>query len=74
MGVPITGYSLGIGKEHIDFAEAALQNRKLMMRPLTDGNVLASIAGWLMCSVDGVGLTHHKKYGACFIRRTVPTM
>ena len=40
MGVPITGYSLGIGKEHIDFAEAALQNRKLLMRPLTNGKAL----------------------------------
>mmetsp|Transcript_12439 Transcript_12439/g.37406 ORF Transcript_12439/g.37406 Transcript_12439/m.37406 type:complete len:338 (-) Transcript_12439:3-1016(-) len=49
MGVPITGYSLGIGKEHIDFAEAALQNRKLMMRPLTDDEVnrlsIMSMAG-----------------------------
>ncbi|GMH35225.1 hypothetical protein BSKO_03093 [Bryopsis sp. KO-2023] len=45
MGVPITGYSLDIGKEHTDFAEAKLQ-RRLIAGALEDSeiDVLAVVA------------------------------
>ena len=32
MGVPVTGYSLDIGKAHTDFAEAKLQRRLIEQR------------------------------------------
>ncbi len=32
MGVPVTGYSLDIGKAHTDFAEAKLQRRLIEKR------------------------------------------
>lgn len=45
LGVPATGYSLSLGKEHVDLAEAALQ-RRLIAQQLTDEEVdrLAVIA------------------------------
>lgn len=49
LGIPITSYSLSIGKEHIDFAEAFLQNRRLIERKLTEQEVdqlaIMSMAG-----------------------------
>jgi hypothetical protein len=38
LGVPVTGYALEIGKEHVSFAEASLQQR-LIERKLTDAEI-----------------------------------
>ncbi|KAF8066189.1 ACS8 [Scenedesmus sp. PABB004] len=38
MGVPVTNYGLGIGKEHVEFAEAKLQAR-IITRDLSDAEI-----------------------------------
>eukprot|EP00775_Hariotina_reticulata_P006078 gene6078-6317_t len=48
MGVPVTSYSLGIGQEHVEFAEAKIQAR-IITRDLTDAEIdalaVVSVAG-----------------------------
>jgi hypothetical protein len=45
LGVPITGYDLTIGKEHVDFAEAKLQQRLFQSKlEPTDIDQLAVVA------------------------------
>jgi hypothetical protein len=50
MGVPVTSYSLGIGQEHVEFAEAKIQAR-IITRDLTDAEIdalaVVSVAGEL---------------------------
>jgi hypothetical protein len=38
LGVPVTGYSLSIGKEHVDFVEARIQQRLFQVCWLHGGN------------------------------------
>jgi hypothetical protein len=51
MGVPVTSYSLGIGQEHVEFAEAKIQAR-IITRDLTD----AEIDGLAVVAVAGGAL------------------
>jgi hypothetical protein len=38
MGVPVTSYNLGIGQEHVEFAEAKIQAR-IITRDLSDAEI-----------------------------------
>lgn len=38
MGVPVTSYSLGIGQEHVEFAEAKIQ-AKIFTKDLADAEI-----------------------------------
>jgi hypothetical protein len=38
MGVPVTSYGLGIGQEHVEFAEAKIQAR-IITRDLSDAEI-----------------------------------
>lgn len=62
LGVPITSYSLSIGKEHIDFAEAFLQNRRLIERKLTDQEV-DQLAIMSMAGVSAESMTFEEVVG-----------
>lgn len=48
MGVPVTSYSLAIGQQHVEFAEAKMQAR-IITRDLTDTEIdalaVAAVAG-----------------------------
>jgi hypothetical protein len=60
MGVPVTSYSLAIGEQHVEFAEAKIQAR-IITRDLSDteidglavvavaGERLTAAAGWVRC-------------------------
>jgi hypothetical protein len=52
MGVPVTSYSLAIGEQHVEFAEAKIQAR-IITRDLSD----AEIDGLAVVAVAGKGLT-----------------
>jgi hypothetical protein len=62
MGVPVTGYSLDIGRAHTDFAEAKLQKR-LIEGFLTDSEVdqLAVIA---MAGATAEGMQYEEVHSA----------
>lgn len=62
LGVPVTGYSLDLGKEHTDFAEAKLQRRMAGGSGLETSqvNVLAVIC---MAGVAAEGLNYDKVIG-----------
>jgi hypothetical protein len=52
MGVPVTSYSLAIGEQHVEFAEAKIQAR-IITRDLSD----AEIDGLAVVAVAGKALT-----------------
>lgn len=71
MGVPVTSYSLGIGQEHVEFAEAKIQAR-IITRDLSDAEIdglaVVAVAGgtlrwpWLLSEHVGAAGT---RYALC---------
>lgn len=61
MGVPVTSYSVGIGQEHVEFAEAKLQAR-IFTKDLTDEQIDA-LAAVAVAGMASEGLKYEQVMG-----------